>query len=744
MEATRVELLDTEEPGPYKKRPEYHENRKIDTSCVQTTPSYYAGDGNKNTTAPDKSRNKNLFQTHEDHFSSKRQFLQSELEQANRAGSSSRAAVAGKGSPGSSSSTTGSSTSVEALQLLHPGVGRGQKRALKFLAKAAEMNNDSRICSSRSGSTPANASSLTYRQRQKRLKLGTWFDPSKGPIRVRVLDVDRLSQKDLHTVFKYQLVKFIPAEKCLKLCHRIALFREKYSQQSYENLIRHCSEDYFGTVHNAELTALFTRCFSTISIIEVVDYVRKFGQFSKPFLAGLIEKQTKKRAFDFVRYENLPNCKPLPHPIIAKPFSLSSYLYCMGKSDWKTFVLEELEEKGQITAGDCVTGLTSERENRLGKSIAEEMRLLGTSSTTGEDHATEYFSSLRKISRQDGPALVAQLLPGNIKKGPHEEDTVEQQDEKALLVEQRLAMRGMPPRPDAVMAHLYKEQDHQMVDQQGGHQDIKLSSVSEDELERKDDETLNIASRRRGRGPSTGARTTSSTTTLSTRFPLQFTKVEQQVEQRRREESQIGSSSKTGIAGGSTTSTDATARRFLPDGPNINKDHADEAQLVIEENELKLLPGCTTKNFIHPPERSWRNRERFSFLHKGKVYYLKRKLSFRPREGAEASTARLRTRGFSDRKPTTSFASDSCTALTVFGGRNDETAAACQLDTDGTKVPPSSSLQVNYEWQSRKALNYFQPRKRHQRHAVLRQRRKEKRVLGAMARQKLLGLERRI
>lgn len=132
------------------------------------------------------------------------------------------------------------------------------------------------------------------------------------PRRMRVLDLDSVSPSILHHSFMFLLVKHLPAELCLKVISRIAVYRDTHTQLAYENLVRDLGIIF--TKHNETTTfiphdlgpalvAYLSRIVQTISVAWSVDYIRRFGRFSKQFIVKQIEKSTKPRFFDFVRYE---------------------------------------------------------------------------------------------------------------------------------------------------------------------------------------------------------------------------------------------------------------------------------------------------------------------------------------------------------------------------------------------------------------------------------------------------------
>ncbi|CAE7216352.1 unnamed protein product, partial [Symbiodinium microadriaticum] len=166
------------------------------------------------------------------------------------------------------------------------------------------------------------------------------------PVRVRVLDVDALALEELHKAFMYTLVRRRPAEVCVRVASRLAVFRDKPGQQSYQNLLQDCGR-LFGSLHGPELLALFARCFSTISVPFMLDYTRKYGHFSRGFLAEQVEKSLRPGFFDFLRYEENGGVRPLPL-IVAKPWSLGSYTRLMTKSYLKSRMHEQLKLHGHV------------------------------------------------------------------------------------------------------------------------------------------------------------------------------------------------------------------------------------------------------------------------------------------------------------------------------------------------------------------------------------------------------------
>jgi len=159
-----------------------------------------------------------------------------------------------------------------------------------------------------------------------------------GPVRVRIMDVDAFNLAELHNYFMYTMVRRFPAEECVKLAARIALFRDKNTQRSFECLSRDVV-DVFGPVHGPELSALFSRCYNTIPVAFMLDYTRRFGRFSRKFIAHQVDKTMNPRLFDFVRYSG--GVKPLPG-IVTRPFALRSFAQLLPPCSAKKYIFQHL------------------------------------------------------------------------------------------------------------------------------------------------------------------------------------------------------------------------------------------------------------------------------------------------------------------------------------------------------------------------------------------------------------------
>ncbi|KAF8821405.1 hypothetical protein IE077_002078 [Cardiosporidium cionae] len=184
------------------------------------------------------------------------------------------------------------------------------------------------------------------KQRQSRKNFETYFDAPPPPRRLRILDIDRLPLKDLHQYLLYSLVFHLPAEVVLKVVSRIGIFRDKSSHINYVNILN-LTTPLFGPQIGPLAVALLCRAYQTISIPYALDYVRKFGQFSKDFVAKQVDKCESPRLFDFVRYQRYGGLRPLPG-IITRPWSLASYTALMSNCSAKDFIYQQLKLHKQV------------------------------------------------------------------------------------------------------------------------------------------------------------------------------------------------------------------------------------------------------------------------------------------------------------------------------------------------------------------------------------------------------------
>ncbi|CXJ18577.1 conserved Plasmodium protein, unknown function [Plasmodium berghei] len=163
---------------------------------------------------------------------------------------------------------------------------------------------------------------------------------------IKILNIDSLPCNVLNNLFAYKIVKNCSAELCLKIITRLGMYRDKYSQVSYENMINYLSQ-VITSSHNAEIISLFSRCYETISIPFLVNYVRTYGTFSRSFIVNMYDKYFRKRLFDFVRYENNMGIRKIPS-ILTHPYHLSSYIKLLGECSAKKDMYIQLKMRGHI------------------------------------------------------------------------------------------------------------------------------------------------------------------------------------------------------------------------------------------------------------------------------------------------------------------------------------------------------------------------------------------------------------
>eukprot|EP00375_Theileria_parva_P000196 XP_762865.1 hypothetical protein [Theileria parva strain Muguga] len=161
---------------------------------------------------------------------------------------------------------------------------------------------------------------------------------------IRVLDVDRLPLPILHHMLCYTLVKNIPAENVLKIISNIASLRDKNKHICYRNLFR-LAIFHSSPVCAPEIIAALTRSYQSISIPFMVDYVRKYGTFSRKFLANLINRYSDPFPLDFLRYESHSRNLPM---ILTRPSSLISYVNLLKNCSAKRFMYLSLLNYGHV------------------------------------------------------------------------------------------------------------------------------------------------------------------------------------------------------------------------------------------------------------------------------------------------------------------------------------------------------------------------------------------------------------
>ncbi|GAB68960.1 hypothetical protein PCYB_143880 [Plasmodium cynomolgi strain B] len=163
---------------------------------------------------------------------------------------------------------------------------------------------------------------------------------------IKILDIDSVPLDVLNKLFAYKIVKNCSAELCLKIISRIGMYRDKYSQVSYENMINYLGQT-INHNSNAEIIALFSRCYETVSIPFLVNFVRKYATFSRSFIVNMYDKYFRKRLFDFVRYESNFGIRKIPN-ILTHPYHLSSYIKLLGECSAKKDMYIQLKMRGHV------------------------------------------------------------------------------------------------------------------------------------------------------------------------------------------------------------------------------------------------------------------------------------------------------------------------------------------------------------------------------------------------------------
>ncbi|CCF73495.1 hypothetical protein BMR1_02g01680 [Babesia microti strain RI] len=163
---------------------------------------------------------------------------------------------------------------------------------------------------------------------------------------VRVLNIDKLPLEILHHMVAYNLVKYMPAEKVIRVIWRIASYRDKISSVAYQNL----HLDIGKLVPDsccAEMVALLSRAHQTVSIPFLVDYVRNFGTFSRSYIAKSLDKSAKPRLFDFVRFSRFGGTKKLPL-VLTQPRTLLGYVNLLKDCSAKKYMTNNLTLLGLV------------------------------------------------------------------------------------------------------------------------------------------------------------------------------------------------------------------------------------------------------------------------------------------------------------------------------------------------------------------------------------------------------------
>ena len=217
-----------------------------------------------------------------------------------------------------------------------------------------------------------------------------WECSESEVIKTRVLDVDAVDMDEMHHMFMYTLTRRMPAEKAVKIIGRLGVYRDKHNSHSLENLMTDVAT-LFGPYHGPELEALWTRCYATIGVPFMLDYVRRFGRFSRQYLAQEVDRSNKPRFFDFCRYPS--GRRPLP-PILTNPYELWAWVRLLPKCSAKRYLVQRLLAEKIRTKGDDV--------NLLGDSSRVE-RALSVSERGAEQLL---LRPVKKLNRPDVHKLV--------------------------------------------------------------------------------------------------------------------------------------------------------------------------------------------------------------------------------------------------------------------------------------------------------------------------------------------------
>ncbi|KAL8274522.1 hypothetical protein Esti_001543 [Eimeria stiedai] len=175
---------------------------------------------------------------------------------------------------------------------------------------------------------------------------------SRGVSVTKVLDLDSLEASVLNRAFMLLLVQQLPAELVLQLLSRIGVYRDVPSQRAYEALSQDFSRIVCRSLQQqqqpaaaaaaAAAAAMLTRCLQTLPLPWAVDYVRRFGSFSKLFLSRLIERAANPKPFDFIRYQRHGGVRPLP-ALLRHPYRLSSYVELLRECSVKKYMYIHLK-----------------------------------------------------------------------------------------------------------------------------------------------------------------------------------------------------------------------------------------------------------------------------------------------------------------------------------------------------------------------------------------------------------------
>ncbi|KAK1444238.1 hypothetical protein BgAZ_101440 [Babesia gibsoni] len=161
---------------------------------------------------------------------------------------------------------------------------------------------------------------------------------------VRVLDVDALPLPMIHHMVCYAMVKHMPAETVIKVISRVAMLRDKDNHVAYQNFLRDVGK-VASPMCRAEIVALLSRCYQSISVPFMVDYVRRYGTFSRRFMAKLIQTHSQPLPLDFMRYKA---GQRTINQLLTRPWALFGYVKMLKKSSSKTYMYHNLLARGYV------------------------------------------------------------------------------------------------------------------------------------------------------------------------------------------------------------------------------------------------------------------------------------------------------------------------------------------------------------------------------------------------------------
>jgi hypothetical protein len=101
----------------------------------------------------------------------------------------------------------------------------------------------------------------------------------------------------------------------------------------------------------------------------MIDYIRRFGRFSRRFLASQVGNTMTPRLFDFIRYPG--GVKPLPG-IVTRPFALRSFAQLLPPCSAKKYIFQHLLSR---TADEKVLNAIRDKETDISGLLRDAGRL---------------------------------------------------------------------------------------------------------------------------------------------------------------------------------------------------------------------------------------------------------------------------------------------------------------------------------------------------------------------------------